>query len=86
MPTHSGFSTGPGAVGREGERREETRGRREGRGRERERTRRMTEKLIGFNNTSVAGDYGKNSFREGLEVRKRESYIYILREKNLRMT
>lgn len=46
----------------------------------------MIEKLIGFNNTSVAGDYGKNSFREGLEVRKRESYIYILREKNLRMT
>lgn len=26
MPTHSGFSTGPGAVGKEGERGEETRG------------------------------------------------------------
>lgn len=26
MPTHSGFSTGPGVVGREGERGEETRG------------------------------------------------------------
>lgn len=62
------------------------RGRKEKRGRERERAGGMTEKLFKFNNTLVAGDYGKNSFREGLEARKRGVYIYIFRGKNLRMT
>lgn len=40
--------------------------------------------LIGFNNTSVTGDHGKNSFREEQEARKTWLYIDVLREKNLR--